>query len=497
MIRIDWGDIRARHPLSSVARRSGVFLPADTGDITVSCPMPNHDDTSPSMVLHLDTDRYYCFGCGAHGDVIQWIRDSQHVTAVEAARILDADRLLPPSPAATGAGIGHGRYPVASERARPDLPDLNRTSPERVGAAVEAAWAYYSSPILHRRGTDYLNCRHLEVAALEAELDQPVIGHTPARKDGLVTHLLSHGFAVNELVDAGLANHYPDGKFVDFFRQRAIVPLRDDTGRVAGLIGRTTISSHGPKYLNMSRTHTYDKSTALYRPASVALDRHANVVVCEGPLDALAVAAQAASSGMSDRYAPVAPSGLALSDIQLNGVLAIHPFPPVFCADGDTAGRQATVDWATRAALVGRESVITTWPDGHDPASWIAEHGEKGLLAVTRKGCLQRQQASLRPRHAGEIITQSALHGRHDQPDSFQHVVISAMALAAGLPGAAAVRYRQAAAEVLTAAGTESPDDDAQLLESLQTALIPSPPRRVSSPSIRPPQVATQRSIGL
>ena len=162
----------------------------------------------------------------------------------------------------------------------------------------------------------------------------------------------------------------------------------------------------------MSRTHAFDKGTALFRPAIVALDRNANVVVCEGTLDALAVAAQAALSGMSDRYAPVAPSGLALSDVQLDGILAIHPFPPVFCGDGDTPGRRATVDWATRAALAGRESVVTTWPDGYDPASWIAEHGEEGLLAVTRKGCLQHEHASLRPRHAGEIITQTSLHDR-------------------------------------------------------------------------------------
>jgi DNA primase len=442
--RIDWSAVRGRHRLASVAHRTGVHLPTDSGDITICCPMPGHDDTTPSMVLHLDTDRYHCFGCGAHGDVIQWIQDLQGLNAVDAARTLDADQRL-----AVPAGVTRTRgamrvhrdgYAVSSGRPRPERPDLHRTQPERVLATLEAAWTYYSYPALHRRGVDYLAGRNIDIAALEAEVGQAVIGHTPARIDGLSTHLANRGFDVDELVDASLACRYPDGRCFDFFRHRAVMPIRDDNGRLAGLIGRTTTDA-GPKYLNMSRTQGYNKTTALYRPARQVLDRHANVIVCEGTLDALAIAAQAAVSGLSDRYAPVAPSGVALSDRQLHDILAMHPLPPVFSGDGDTAGRRATVEWATRAALAGRESVVATWPDGHDPASWIAIHGESGLLALTRKGCLDPTSTGMRPRHAGEIIAQAALAHAARGLVSLGDALTGAIGPHVHLRGAAATRY--------------------------------------------------------
>jgi DNA primase len=415
--------------------------------------MPGHDDTTPSMVLHLDNDRYHCFGCGAHGDVIQWIQDLQGLIAVDAARTLDADQPLAVTASVTGtrdaARVHRDGYAISPGRPRPERPDRDRTPPGRVNAAIEAAWTYYSYPALHRRGVDYLAGRDIDITALEAEIGQAVIGHAPARIDGLITHLANRGFGVDELVDASLACRYPDGRCFDFFRHRAIMPIRDNNGRLAGLIGRTTTDAGGPKYLNMSRTHSYNKTTALYRPAMQVLDRHANVIVCEGTLDALAIAAQAAASGLSDRYAPVAPSGVALSDHQLHDILAIHPLPPVFSGDGDAAGRRATVEWATRAALAGRESVVATWPDGHDPASWIALQGENGLLALTRKGCLDPANTGLRPRHAGEIIARAALAQTTSGLVSLEDALTAAIAPHARLQGAAAARYVSAVAKTL------------------------------------------------
>jgi len=451
MSRIDWSDLRARHSLAVVARRSDIDLPYDTGNVAICCPIPGHDDTTPSMVLHLDTDRYYCFGCGAHGDVIQWIRDLHGVSTVEAARILDADcQQRVPLAAAGASGAAAGRRdsgPPSPGRPRPERPDRTRTTAERVQVALQAAWSCYSSPALHRRGAEYLAARHIDVSALEAEVGRTVIGHTPVRTDGLITHLRGHGFHLEELVDAGLACRYADGRCFDFFRRRAVLPIRDNDERLAGLIGRATTDEGGPKYLNMSRTLTYDKTMALYRPAWHRLGRDANVIVCEGTIDALAVAAQAATSGLSEHYAPVAPSGLALSDHQLRRILSIHSLPPVFSGDGDLAGRRATIVWATRAAVAGRESVITTWPDGHDPASWIATHGECGLLALTRKGCLDSTDGSLRPRHAGEIIAEAALAQATSGLVSLEEALTAAIGPHVHLQGAAAARYVSAVAK--------------------------------------------------
>lgn len=410
MSKIDWEAVRARHSLASVARRTGLDVP-DTGDVTVSCVLADHDDSTPSMVLHLDTDRYHCFGCDASGDVIQWVRDLQGGTVAEAVKVLDSGRTID--------AISHdgSRSPVRITAARPktEQPDLERTSPDRVHAAVEAAWAYYTYRTLHDRGVAYLAGRNIDVAALESEIGAKVIGHTPGRLAGtrqtaLVDRMTAHGFSADEMVDAGLAARYPDGRIIDFFRQRAIIPVTDETGRVTGLIGRYTgePNDKAPKYLNMRRTHAYDKSLAIYQPSRPELTKHANVVVVEGVLDALAVASQAAISKLSHHYAPVCTSGLSLSASQVRDVLAIHPAPPVIAGDGDTAGRErANLKWATAMLAVGRESVIVDWPDGIDPASWLAAHGEDGLVAVTRRGCLEVAANQVRPHHVGRLITQA------------------------------------------------------------------------------------------
>jgi DNA primase len=122
----------------------------------------------------------------------------------------------------------------------------------------------------------------------------------------------------------------------------------------------------------------------LYRPSQHVLDSDAQVIVCEGTLDALAIAATAASVGLSAKFAPVVESGLAISDMQWDMILTIHPGSIVLCADGDEAGRRANAQWAAELAKRGRDSVITFWPDGDDPASYLAKHGPAGLASVTR-----------------------------------------------------------------------------------------------------------------
>ena len=445
MARIDWEDVRARHPLGPVARRTGLAVP-DTGRVMVCCPLPRHDDRRPSMQLDLDRHRYFCFGCQAHGDVVQWVCDIEGVRPGEAVTILDDGRPI--------NGVHTGGTTARSYLSRPDLetPDLERTPAERVRAAMRVAWGYYTIATLHERATEYLaGERQIDIAALEAELGRPVAGHTPSRSDGLTQRLHTEGFSDDELVDAGLASRHRDGSVIDFFRDRVLLAVTDDNGHVAGIIGRA-VTDREPKYLNQTLTHTYDKHLALYRPSTPALDPDANVAVVEGTLDALAIAASAATSGLSAKYAPVSASGVRLSDEQIDTILALHPKAPVLAADGDQAGRDANLEWAARIALRHRESVVTTWPEGHDPASWLATHGEDGLCAVTRKGCLDAAAGDLRPRHCGAVLTQASLDELPDAGNrsAALHQLATEVTNISGYFGPkAGGRYAAAAGEVL------------------------------------------------
>jgi DNA primase catalytic core len=402
------------------------------------------------MQLDLDRHRYFCFGCQAHGDVVQWVCDIEGVRPGEAVTILDDGRPI--------NGVHTGGTTARSYLSRPDLetPDLERTPAERVRAAMRVAWGYYTIATLHERATEYLaGERQIDIAALEAELGRPVAGHTPSRSDGLTQRLHTEGFSDDELVDAGLASRHRDGSVIDFFRDRVLLAVTDDNGHVAGIIGRA-VTDREPKYLNQTLTHTYDKHLALYRPSTPALDPDANVAVVEGTLDALAIAASAATSGLSAKYAPVSASGVRLSDEQIDTILALHPKAPVLAADGDQAGRDANLEWAARIALRHRESVVTTWPEGHDPASWLVSHQDDGLAAVTRKGCLDASVNDLRPRHCGAMLTQGALDQLPEAPaertQALHRLVAEVASISRYLGPNASRRSAESAATVLAPA---------------------------------------------
>jgi DNA primase len=444
MSPIDWNTIKARHRLVDVAHRSGLDV-GDHGRVMVCCPTPNHSDSTPSTQLDLDRDRYHCFGCGAHGDVIDWVRNIEGVDTATAISILDSGRPI-------NAVFATGTPTYSRPSLNSGQPRLDRTSPARVAAANQAAWSYYTDENLHQRGARYLAGRGLDITALEAETAAPVVGHTPSSKTrtyALVGHLAAKGFDQTELLDAGLAIRLADGCVIDFFRDRVIFPVKDATGAVTGLLGRDITGRPAVKYLNPPTTATYQKSRALYRPTQTALRPDASVVVCEGPLDALAIAAHAAAFGLSTHYAPIAACGTTLTEAHIDQILTIHPRAPVLAGDGDQPGRRANIDWARRMLAKGRETVITTWPDGHDPASWLGARGSEGLIAVTRRGCLDDRSGRLRPRHCGAVLTEA------DVPDHDPYFRLPRSELthslglaAAALPPAARQRYHAAAASV-------------------------------------------------
>jgi DNA primase len=385
-----------RHRLAEVARRTGITLPADTRSVTVRCPLPSHGhpDRTPSLRLYLDHDRYYCFGCGAKGDVIQWARDTQGVGVHDAIQALDSGRSLTNAWAgmtSTAANINGPRPsvdggPGSLKPGQAETPDLGRTPPGRVLAALDAAWAYYTCPPLHARASVYLSARSIDVAVLEAHTGRPETGHTPATADGLVTALQARGFSDHELVDAGLAHRQPAGGPVsDFYRQRVLIPIRDGHQSVIGLIGRNIgDQQRWAKYTNPPRTAVYDKSTNLYQPLPPPADPDGAVIVVEGTLDAMAIAVAAVRSGQADRFCPVTQSGRELSDAQVRKIIALHPSRPVLAFDGDDAGRDSAGRYEQTFVAAGRPAIVSALPAAHDPASWLAENGDAGLEAWNR-----------------------------------------------------------------------------------------------------------------
>ncbi|MST32119.1 hypothetical protein GHK86_05185, partial [Acidimicrobiaceae bacterium USS-CC1] len=356
-------------------------------------PRHGHPDRTPSLRLYLDDDRYYCFGCNARGDIIQWAQDAADLTVTDALRLLDSHQPIP------NAWAGAAPQPPSTQVSPAGSgPDPTRTPPERVHAALDAAWTHYTTGEHHGLAVGYLARRGIDITVLERLTGRAEAGATGGRHS-LVETLTAEGFAAEELVDAGLARWGSEPRIlIDAYRDRMLVPVRDETGRVCGLVGRYVGDRKAPKYLNPPRTATYDKSINLYRPLPAPTCRLGRVVVVEGTLDALAIAVASVRAGTAERCCPVTQSGRELSAVQVRSVLRLSQRPPVLALDGDSAGREATSRLLGAFAAAGVRPTVVSLPEGEDPASLLARDGLRSLRSLDGSRSPVHPGASATPR---------------------------------------------------------------------------------------------------
>lgn len=408
--------VRDEHSLVDVLGRVGVDPPRGWdghSDFMICCPCPDHVDSTPSCVVHPQTDRFHCFGCQVSGDVLELVVRIEGIRSLtKAAQILDSRRQLKPGPARREVQAGTARMIDTADR-----PDPSRTTADRVLELNAEAWRYLTLPKLAARGRAYLASRSIDVSALELQAGRPLVGHTPFAEIGLVEHLTREGFTSDEIVDGGWGARR-DGQLRDRFRRRVLIPARDEQDRVIGVYGRDVTGRANQKYLNTAETIAFHKGDALYQPVAFSEPNpRATVVICEGTLDALAIAAHGAAADASDLIAAVSPSGTALTAQQARRLLAISNLPPVVCADGDPAGVTASAKWIRTLTTQGRETLVTVLPDDHDPASWLSREGSSGLGAFLRTTA-EARPGEIRPTHGAELLGHDVMATALEAPDA-------------------------------------------------------------------------------
>lgn len=333
---------------------------AAKGDYWAPCPF--HQERTASF--HVDDAKglYYCFGCHAKGDAIDFLRETENMGFMEAVEALAQDAGMPMPERSKGAPPG----------------EADRRS--RLHAAMEAAVAFYRLELATARGAEaraYLDRRGLAPATRE-RFD---IGYAPPGWQALSQHLAAKGFREDELIEAGLIKEAKDGgRRYDLFRNRVIFPIRDASGRPIGLGGRTLETGDGiPKYINSPETPLFDKGRTLFnfREARAAVGRAGPLLVTEGYTDVIALV----QAGFE---AAVAPLGTAVTETQLELLWRVTP-EPVVALDGDTAGLNAAhglIDRALPLLVAGRSLRFLLLPPGQDPDDLIRSGGRAAMAAL-------------------------------------------------------------------------------------------------------------------
>ncbi len=204
---------------------------------------PFHGEKTPSFVLYPESNSFYCFGCGAGGDTITFVRKIENLDYMEAIRFL-----------AQRAGM---EVPVQNSREE----GLARARLRLYEANREAA-RFFHRCLYTPAGAgalEYLRQRRLE----EKTITHFGLGYAPDDWQGLCRHLMGKGFSGEELVQANLASRSSKGRVYDRFRNRVMFPIIDLRGNVTAFGGRV-LGEGEPKYLNTSDTLVFNKGDGLF-----------------------------------------------------------------------------------------------------------------------------------------------------------------------------------------------------------------------------------------
>jgi DNA primase len=314
---------------------------------------PFHNERTPSFTVDRDKGLYHCFGCGAGGDVIHFVRQMDRLDFPEAVESL-----------ATRFGVSIPRR--ASRGPRDDRR-------EKLLEALAAAHRFYSEQLARpgNRAAAYLEGR-----GVSADLARRLaLGYAPDTWDTLARVLLP-AYSEGLLVEAGLLQPRQEGKgSYDRFRDRLLFPVRDDRGRPVGFGGRTLSPDGEPKYLNSPESPVFLKKRLLYglSDARDAIRRKERVVLVEGYFDHLALV----RAGVEET---VASMGTALTPEQAAKLRRLTS-SVIVCYDGDPAGRAATRGALAHLLAQGIAARVVRLPAGLDPHDVLTEEGPERLLA--------------------------------------------------------------------------------------------------------------------
>lgn len=311
---------------------------------TSKCLCPFHSEKTPSCTIYSDTQSFYCFGCGAGGDVISFIKRIENLSYIEAVRFL-AER----------SGIAMPEYNSNDDSARKKARtyEINR----------EAAKFYFRNLISgpDKRGLEYFAGRKL----LPQTIKKYGLGYAPDQWHALRDHLRSLGFRDEEMVTADVCKYSEKGCY-DNFRGRVMFPIIDLRGNVIAFGGRI-LEGNGPKYVNSADTPVFKKSRNLFSLNHAKGSASKKLILAEGYMDVISIN-QAGFENV------VATLGTALTPEQAR-LMSQYASEVIISYDSDAAGQAATQKAINLLSAAGVTTKILSIPDAKDPDEFIKKFG--------------------------------------------------------------------------------------------------------------------------
>lgn len=313
---------------------------------------PFHNEKTPSFTVYPATQSFYCFGCGAGGDAITFLKKIENLDYLDAVKTL-AQR--------AGLQMPQEGFDDSLSKRRRRILEMNR----------EAA-RFYHSVLLSPEGKvgyDYYIGRALSAATI----NHFGLGFAPNQWDALLKHMRAKGYQPVELVDAGLARKGQKG-YYDNFRNRVMTPIIDVRGNVIAFGGRVLDDSK-PKYINTGDTLVYKKTNELFALNFAKDSKEDALILCEGYMDVIAMH----QAGFTNA---VAGCGTALTTEQVR-LISRYAKEVILTYDADEAGQKALQKAMTLFDQTDVKVRIPALVGGKDPDEIIRTYGRdkfKGML---------------------------------------------------------------------------------------------------------------------
>ena len=306
---------------------------------------PFHSEKSPSFYVYPQNQSFYCFGCGAGGDVITFIRRIENLEYMEAVKLL-ADR-------------GGLELPMDSDQSdarsmlKKRVLEINRESARFFHSCLMAEQGRQAYEYLISRGRDRKTIRHFG------------LGYAPAGWDGLLNHLRAKGFSDNDMLEANVVTKGKYGPH-DRFSNRVIFPIIDLRGNVVAFGGRA-LDDKGAKYLNSSDTPVFKKSKTLFALNFAKTSKRPGLILAEGYMDVIAIH----QAGFDNA---VATLGTALTEEQAR-LISQYAERVVLAYDSDGPGQAATKRAMNIFDEVGVKVSVLSMTGAKDPDEFIKKYG--------------------------------------------------------------------------------------------------------------------------